>query len=45
MIALAISTQIPMSEWEAAGERAIATALELLEEAEKNARRDPERSR
>lgn len=43
MIALAISTQIPMSEWEAAGARGIATALELLEEAEDKARRDAER--
>lgn len=34
MIALALSTQIPMSEWEAAGDRAMATAWELLKEAE-----------
>lgn len=32
LVALAISTNIPMSEWEAAGERAIVTAWELLEE-------------
>lgn len=43
MIALAISTQIPMSEWEEAGSRAIATALELLQEAEDQVRRDAER--
>lgn len=32
LIALAISTNIPMSEWEAYGDRAIETAWELLEE-------------
>lgn len=43
MVALAISTQIPMSEWEEAGFEAIATALELLQEAEDKAKRDAER--
>lgn len=43
MIALALSTQIPMSEWEAAGSRAVATAWELLKEADDQARRDTER--
>lgn len=43
MIALALSTQIPMSEWERAGARAIATAAELLEEAEERAKRDADR--
>lgn len=43
MIALAISTQIPMSEWEAAGTQAIATAWELLAEAEEKARKEAER--
>lgn len=38
MIAVAIATQIPMSEWEAAGPRAIETALEVLGEAEKKAK-------
>jgi hypothetical protein len=33
VIALAISTGIPMSEWVEWGHRAIATAHELLEEA------------
>ena len=33
MIELAIATRIPMSEWEGAGLKAIATAYELLDEA------------
>lgn len=37
LVALAISTQIPMSEWEAYGDRAIDTAWELLEEAQDEA--------
>lgn len=45
MIALAISTQIPMSEWEEVGARGVATAMELLEEAEEKAKRDAERRR
>jgi hypothetical protein len=33
VIALAIATRIPMSEWVEWGDRAIVTAYELLEEA------------
>lgn len=36
MIALAISTGIPMSEWLDAGDRAIWTAIELLKEAQQD---------
>jgi hypothetical protein len=43
VIALALSTNIPMSEWEEAGSQAIATALELLAEVEEKAKRDAER--
>lgn len=32
MIELALATQIPMSEWASAGERAVFTAIEVLEE-------------
>jgi len=43
VIALALSTNIPMSEWEEAGSQGIATALELLAEAEDKAKREAER--
>lgn len=36
LVALAMETGIPMSEWERAGERVIATAWDLLEEAADN---------
>lgn len=39
MIALAINTGIPMSEWVAAGDRAITTGLALLEESRKEQER------
>lgn len=39
LIALAMSSGIPMSEWEAYGERAIETGWELLEDAADEAKR------
>ena len=35
LIELAIATRIPMSEWADAGERAILTAVDVLEQANK----------
>lgn len=39
LVALALSTGIPMSEWDAYGDRAIVTAWEMLEEAADEAKR------
>lgn len=40
MVALAINTGIAMSEWLDAGDRAIWTGLELIEEARRETTRD-----
>lgn len=43
MIELSIATSIAPSEWEAAGIRAIATAVELLEEQHERAKQQQRR--